>query len=537
MLKSAYNLEFFGIRRAVTERALEDRLIERLRDFILELGCGFCFIGRQHRLTLGRKEYFIDLLFYHRFLKALVAFELKVGPFEPEYAGKMDFYLNLLNDKERGPDDQPSIGVILCAEKDDIEVEYALRTKANPIGVATYELQPRLTARKEGDPMNIGVPKESCPDEERVALVPSAAAQLIKSGHKVLVEAGAGRSAGYPDRDYGAAGALIVTQRKDLFERADFLFMVRGPGATPDCSMDDLRWMRPGQGLIAFLNPLMSHDAARALAATGVTALALELIPRISRAQSMDALSSMASLAGYKGVLLAANSLPKIFPLMMTAAGSLMPAKVFVIGAGVTGLQACATAKRMGALVSAYDIRPAVKEQVQSVGAQFVEFALPVTEAEDRRGYARAQSDEFYRRQREEMGKILADSDVVMATAGVPGKKAPVLITEDMVKGMPPRSVIVDLMADLGGNCALTEPGRTVVKYGVTLIGPTNLPSSVAYHASQMLARNITALFDHITDMDGRLSLHMKEEITVNTLLCRDGEIVNERVRELLDSS
>jgi NAD(P) transhydrogenase subunit alpha len=232
--------------------------------------------------------------------------------------------------------------------------------------------------------------------------------------------------------------------------------------------------------------------------------------------------------------LLAANTLPKIFPLMMTAAGSLMPAKVFVIGAGVTGLQACATAKRMGALVSAYDIRPAVKDQVQSVGAQFVEFDLPVEEAEDRRGYARAQSDAFYRKQREEMAKALADSDVVIATAGVPGKKAPVLITEEMVKGMPPRSVIVDLVADLGGNCALTEPGRTVTQHGVTIIGPTNLPSSVAFHASQMLSRNMTSLFGHITDMDGRLAINMKEEITVNTLLCRDGRIVNERVREAI---
>ncbi len=382
--------------------------------------------------------------------------------------------------------------------------------------------------------MNIAVPKESCPGEERIALVPSAAAQLIKSGHHVLIETQAGSSAGYPDSAYEKVGAVIITQRQDLFERAEFFFMVRGPGSTADCSLDDLHWMGAGQGLIAFLNPLMSLDAAQALAKTGITALALELIPRISRAQSMDALSSMASLAGYKGVLLAANTLPKIFPLMMTAAGSLMPAKVFVIGAGVTGLQACATAKRMGALVSAYDIRPAVKDQVQSVGAQFVEFDLPVEKAEDRRGYARAQSDAFYRKQREEMAKALADSDVVIATAGVPGKKAPVLITEDMVKGMPPRSVIVDLVADLGGNCALTEPGRTVTRHGVTIIGPTNLPSSVAFHASQMLSRNMTSLFGHITDMDGRLAINMKEEITVNTLLCRDGRIVNERVREAI---
>ena len=385
--------------------------------------------------------------------------------------------------------------------------------------------------------MIIAVPKESCPGEDRVALTPSAASRLIKSGHEVLIEAGAGQAAGYPDPVYEVAGAEIVSRREDLFDRSDFLFMVRGPGAAEGCGLEDLRLMRGEQGLIAFLNPLMSLDAARALAATGVTALSLELIPRISRAQSMDALSSMASLSGYKGVLLAANTLPKIFPLMMTAAGSLMPAKVFVIGAGVTGLQACATAKRMGALVSAYDIRPAVKDQVQSVGAQFVEFDLPESEAEDRRGYALAQSEEFYRKQREEMARALADSDVVIATAGVPGKKAPVLITEEMVKGMRSRSVIVDVVADLGGNCALTAPGRTVTKYDVTIIGPTNLPSSVAFHASQMLAGNITALFDHITDMDGKLTINMKEEITVNTLLCREGRIVNERVLEAIQQA
>ncbi len=384
--------------------------------------------------------------------------------------------------------------------------------------------------------MIIAVPKESCPDEDRVALTPSAATRLIKAGHEVEIETSAGLAAGYPDRLYEAAGAKIARRRDALFERADFLFMVRGPGAAQGCGMEDLPVMRKEQWVIAFLNPLMSLDAARALAATGITAFALELIPRISRAQSMDALSSMASLSGYKGVLLAANTLPKIFPLMMTAAGSLMPADVFVIGAGVTGLQACATAKRMGALVSAYDIRPAVKDQVQSVGAQFVEFDLPTSEAEDSRGYARAQSEEFYRKQREEMGKALAESDVVIATAGVPGKKAPVLITEKMVQGMRPRSVIVDVVADLGGNCALTRPGKTVEKYGVTIIGPTNLPSNVAFHASQMLAGNITALFDHITDMDGRLTLNMKEEITVSTLLCRDGRIVNERVLEEMEA-
>lgn len=382
--------------------------------------------------------------------------------------------------------------------------------------------------------MIIGVPKETFPEECRVGLVPSMVAQLVRSGHQVLIEKDAGQSAGYPDEAYVVNGATIESSRQVLFDRAQMLFMVRGPGANILSGGADLDLMHNGQGLIAFLNPLMAHDMVRATADKGITAFALELIPRISRAQSMDALSSMASLAGYKGVLLAANTLPKIFPLMMTAAGSLMPAKVFVVGAGVTGLQACATAKRMGAIVSAYDIRPETKDQVLSVGAQFVEFDLTTDESEDDRGYARAQSDAFYQKQQEEMTKALAGSDVVITTAGVPGKKAPVLITEKMVSTMPPRSVIVDVVADLGGNCALTVPGKSVVKYGVTIIGPVNLPSSVAFHASQMLAKNITALFDHLTDMDGNLSINMKEEITVNTLLCRNFTITNNRVREIM---
>jgi len=382
--------------------------------------------------------------------------------------------------------------------------------------------------------MIIGVPKETFPEECRVGLVPSMVAQLVRSGHQVLIEKDAGQSAGYPDEAYVVNGATIESSRQVLFDRAQMLFMVRGPGANILSGGADLDLMHNGQGLIAFLNPLMAHDMVRATADKGITAFALELIPRISRAQSMDALSSMASLAGYKGVLLAANTLPKIFPLMMTAAGSLMPAKVFVVGAGVTGLQACATAKRMGAIVSAYDIRPETKDQVLSVGAQFVEFDLTTDESEDDRGYARAQSDAFYQKQQEEMTKALAGSDVVITTAGVPGKKAPVLITEKMVSTMPPRSVIVDVVADLGGNCALTVPDKSVVKYGVTIIGPVNLPSSVAFHASQMLAKNITALFDHLTDMDGNLSINMKEEITVNTLLCKNYTITNNRVREIM---
>jgi NAD(P) transhydrogenase subunit alpha len=382
--------------------------------------------------------------------------------------------------------------------------------------------------------MIIGVAREICPDDRRVAMVPMLVPSLTKAGHQVVIEQGAGLTSGYRDDEYLLAGARIEQNRSQLFEQAEILFMVRGPGADPVSCTEDMALLRPHHVLIAFLNPLMFPLSARHLASTGVTAFALDLIPRIFRAQSMDALSSMGSLAGYKGVLMAANALSKIFPLMMTAAGSLMPAKVFVIGAGVAGLQACATAKRMGALVSAYDVRPAVKEQVKSVGAEFVEFDLDSQDAEDNRGYAKAQSEEFYRRQREAMTKVLAESDVVICTAGVPGKKAPVLITQEMVSHMKSGSVIVDIMAELGGNCALTQPGKSVVKDGVIILGPENIASSVAYHASQMLAKNIMALFDHLVDMDGRLVINPKEEITWNSLLCKDGRVTNERVLELL---
>jgi NAD(P) transhydrogenase subunit alpha len=410
-----------------------------------------------------------------------------------------------------------------------------LRSKRSPLAGSTagaYRCKETLSFKKKENGMIIGVPKERCPEECRVAVVPTGVAALVKAGHQVLVEAGAGLAAGFGDEAYRKAGARIILSREELFKEAEFLFLVRAAGADPENRLGNMTGLRQGQGLIAFLNPLAALEPNLELAQRGVTAFAMELIPRISRAQSMDALSSMASLAGYKGVLLAANLLPKIFPLMMTAAGSLMPAKVFVVGAGVTGLQACATAKRMGALVSAYDIRPAVKDQVKSVGADFVELDLSVADAEDKGGYARQQSEDFYQAQQKLMAKVVAESDVVITTAGVPGKRAPVLLTEEMVRGMPPRSVIVDVVADLGGNCALSVPGETLVRHGVTIIAPRNLPSSMAYHASQMLSKNMTTLLDHLTDIDGNLILNMKEEITLGTLLCQNGEIVNQRVRE-----
>lgn len=379
--------------------------------------------------------------------------------------------------------------------------------------------------------MVIAVPKESYPGECRVALVPSFIEPLIKAGHRVMIEKEAGAASGYPDEQYIEKGAGVVADRRELIQTADAVFLVRGPDARRDGGGFDIELLREGQLLIGFLNPLTAVETVKRLAGQGVTALAMELIPRISRAQSMDALSSMTSLAGYKAVVLAASELPKIFPLLMTAAGSLAPAKVFVIGAGVSGLQACATAKRMGALVKAYDVRPAVREQVESVGATFVEFDLPDRQAQDRNGYATAQDEAFYTRQREEMARVVAESDVVIATAGIPGLRAPVLITEDMVRAMKPRSVIVDVVAEMGGNCTLTQPGKTVVTHGVTIMGPLNLPSTLAYHASQLLARNITTLFDHLTDGNGRLSLNFSEQITAETLVCHQGDLISPRVR------
>jgi H+-translocating NAD(P) transhydrogenase subunit alpha len=379
--------------------------------------------------------------------------------------------------------------------------------------------------------MIIAVPREDCPAECRVALVPSFVEPLMGSGHEVIIEKEAGLASGYPDEQYIDKGARVIADRRELIQAADAIFLVRGPGPGQMEGGFDFKELREGQLLAGFLNPLVAVETAKQLAGLGVTALALELIPRISRAQSMDALSSMTSLAGYKAVVLAAAELPKIFPLMMTAAGALAPARAFVIGAGVAGLQACATAKRLGALVKAYDVRPEVREQVQSVGAAFVEFELPVGDTQDGNGYATVQDEAFYARQREEMTRVVADSDVVIATAGVPGQRAPTLITEDMVRAMKPRSVIVDVVAEMGGNCALTQPGRTIVAHGVTIMGPLNLPSTLAFHASQLLARNITSLFDHLTDDQGRLKLDLTDQITAETLVCHQGELVSPRVR------
>ena len=379
--------------------------------------------------------------------------------------------------------------------------------------------------------MIAGAPKETYPGERRVALVPAGIPTLVRAKFEVLVESGAGAAAGYPDQAYAERGARIVPTRAELFAAADVVLQVRALGANPTAGQPDLNLLRPGQILIGFMDPLNAPEAAWRLAATGITAFALELMPRISRAQGMDALSSMATIAGYKAVLLAAQALPRMFPMLMTAAGTITPARVFVVGAGVAGLMAISTARRMGAVVSAFDVRPSVRQEVESVGGKFVEIPLEVEKAEDAGGYARAQEERVYLRQRELMARVVAESDVVICTALVPGRPAPLLISGDMVARMPSGSVIVDLAAEQGGNCESTVPGQTVEAHGATVIGPVNLASSVPHSASQMYARNISTFLLHLVE-EGKIHLDPKDPITQETLLTREGEVVNPRIRE-----
>jgi NAD(P) transhydrogenase subunit alpha len=381
--------------------------------------------------------------------------------------------------------------------------------------------------------MIIAVPKETYPGERRVALVPASVPPLVKSGARVQIEAGAGAAAGFTDDAYRAAGAETLADRRQLFESADVLLQVRGLGANPQAGAADLELMRDTLVIVAPVDPLGNPQAVRQLAERGVTLFAMELIPRITRAQNMDVLSSMATIAGYKAVLLAANHLPKMFPMLMTAAGTITPAKVLVVGAGVAGLQAIASAKRLGAVVQAYDVRPAVKEQVESLGAKFVEMPLETADAEAAGGYARELGEEFYRKQRELMARTVAASDVCITTAAIPGKPSPRIITADAVRGMAPGSVIVDLAAERGGNCELTKADQTVVENGVTILGPTNLPSEVPTHASQMLAKNLTN-FVRLVTRDGRFHLNLDDEVVRETLAAYRGEVVCPQVRTLL---
>ena len=382
--------------------------------------------------------------------------------------------------------------------------------------------------------MIVGVPRESFPGERRVALVPAAIPNLTKAGLEVVVEAGAGAVAGYPDADYTAKGAKIAADRAEVFRAADIVVQILCYGSNDKTGKADLPLFRRGQALIGFLRPLGSIETLQEIAGKGVTSFSVELMPRTTRAQSMDVLSSMGTICGYKAVVLAADTSPRIFPMLTTAAGTITPARVFVIGAGVAGLQAIATARRLGAVASAYDLRPAAKEQVQSLGGRFVELPIEAKDAEDARGYARAQDETFYKRQRELLGKIVVESDVVISAAVIPGKKPPILVTKEMVASMAPGSVIVDLAGERGGNCELTRPGEIVVEHGVTIIGWFNLASTVPYHASQMYARNVSAFLLYLVK-DGKLQLNMDDEIVRETMLTRGGEVVNARVREFFE--
>src|SRR5881394_1717611 len=379
--------------------------------------------------------------------------------------------------------------------------------------------------------MIVGVPRESFPGERRVALVPAAVPNLTKTGLEVVVEAGAGASGGYPDAEYVAKGAKIVSARAEVFRAADIVVQILCYGSNDKTGKADVPLFRSGQVLVGFLRPLGSIETIKEIASKGVTSFSVELMPRTTRAQSMDVLSSMATICGYKAVVLAADTSPRIFPMLTTAAGTITPGRVFVIGAGVAGLQAIATARRLGAVASAYDLRPAAKEQVQSLGGRFVELPLEAKDAEDARGYGTAQDESFYARQRELLGRVVAESDVVITAAVVPGNQSPVLVTAEMVKGMAPGSVIFDLASERGGNCELTQTGQTIVKHGVTIIGRINVATGVPYHASQMYARNLTAFLLHLVK-DGKLRIDVDDEIIRDTLVTRDGEVVNERVRE-----
>jgi H+-translocating NAD(P) transhydrogenase subunit alpha len=377
--------------------------------------------------------------------------------------------------------------------------------------------------------MKVAVVKECFPGERRVALVPAAIPPLIKAGLEVVVEESAGVAAGFLDDDYRAAGGRIGT-RDEAFA-ADCVLTVRTAAAAGDAWPADRERLRHGQIVIGICDPLGAPDACREAAERGVTLFSLELVPRITRAQAMDVLSSQANIAGYRAVLLAATALSRIFPMMTTAAGTVKPAKVLILGAGVAGLQAIATAKRLGAQVSAYDVRPAVKEQVQSLGAKFVELDLETGSSEAAGGYAKAMGEEFYKKQRELLGKVIADSDVVVCTALIPGQKAPTLVTREMVAKMKPGSVIVDMAAERGGNCEATTCGETTVVDGVTILGPTNLPADVATHTSQLYARNIATFLTHLVKL-GLPEVSLDDEICRDTLVARGGHLVHPKVRE-----
>jgi H+-translocating NAD(P) transhydrogenase subunit alpha len=376
--------------------------------------------------------------------------------------------------------------------------------------------------------MNLSVMRERHPGEARVALTPANVSALTGLGCRIFVETGAGDAAGFTNNSYREAGAEILETRAQLLDKGEVILCV---DASRKEALSDLT---AGHLCIGLMDPLSHPQRFSDLAERGITALALELVPRISRAQSMDALSSIATLAGYKAVLLAAAQAPRLFPMMMTAAGTLNPSRVFIMGAGVAGLQAAATAKRLGGVVEAYDVRPTAREQILSVGAKPIELDLDTSRAEGQGGYASEQDASFLARQREQMSAVLAQQDIVITTAAIPGAKAPVLITEEMVAGMKAGAVIVDLAAERGGNCELSQPGQTISAYGVTVIGPTNIAATLPHHASQMYGRNIENLLRHLLDTEGRLQLDFEDEILDETVVTHQGQVRSARIRERL---
>lgn len=380
--------------------------------------------------------------------------------------------------------------------------------------------------------MKVAVPKETFAGERRVALIPANIPQLAKAGMSVLIESGAGVAAGFGDAQYEEKGATVTTDRGAIFA-ADIVAQVRALGANLVAGRDDLPRMKAGGIVLGTCDPLGEPAAIDEMARTRVSLFALEMIPRITRAQSMDVLSSMATIAGYRAVLLSAVELPKLFPMLMTAAGTLTAARVFVIGVGVAGLQAIATAKRLGAVVRAYDVRPACREQVESLGGKFVELKLETGQSEDQGGYAKAMDDAFYARQRELMAEVVADSDVVITTAAIPGKTSPLLITAEAVAGMTAGSVIIDMAAERGGNCALSKADQRVVQHGVVILGPTNLAAEIPMHASQMFSNNVTRFLLNLVK-DGAVNMNLEDEIIRDTLVAHNGQVVHGRIRELL---
>jgi NAD(P) transhydrogenase subunit alpha len=380
--------------------------------------------------------------------------------------------------------------------------------------------------------MIVGIPRETFPGETRVALIPASIPALAKAGIEVCVQSGAGQAAGFPDSLYTEKGGKVASSRDEVFA-ADVILQVRAAGANPQEGKADLPKLAAGKIVIGLCDPLGQPKANQEFAASGATLFGLELLPRITRAQGMDVLSSQATIAGYRAVLLAAMELPKIFPMLITAAGTLNAAKAFIVGAGVAGLQAIATARRLGAAVSAYDVRPAAKEQITSLGGKVVEMPLDTTASEGKGGYAQAMDEAFYKKQQELMARVVAGSDVVITTAAVPGQKSPVLVTKAAVEGMLPGSVIVDLAAERGGNCEVTQAGQRIVYNGVTILGPLNLPAEIPQHASQMYAKNISTFLLNLVK-DKQVQINMEDEIIRDTLIARDGQIVCARIQQLL---